>query len=33
MSFVLDDQARDMGKIAAELGLKREFEHGRGNRR
>ena len=29
VSFVLADQARDMGRIAAELGLKREFEHGR----
>ena len=33
MSFVLSDQAHDMGRIASELGLKREFEHGRSRRR
>lgn len=29
ISFVLPDQARDMGRIASSLGLRAEFEHGR----
>ena len=33
VSFVLADQAHDMRRIAADLGLKREFEHGRSRRR